>query len=69
LANVISKPNGAAELAPFLDQAEVASYAAESIAAMVKAGIVTGNGDTLAPQAKANRAETAVIMYRIFNKL
>ncbi|RAV05557.1 S-layer homology domain-containing protein [Paenibacillus sp. YN15] len=69
-AHLIGKQSGgAAELAAFHDAADVASYASESIAAMVEAGIVTGRGDTLAPLDKATRAETAVIMYRIFNKL
>ncbi len=69
LAEVIGKPGGAAELASFQDSADVAAYAKESIAAMVKAGIVAGKGEALAPLDQATRAETAVIMYRIFNKL
>ena len=69
LSEVIGKPGGAAELASFQDSADVAAYAKDSIAAMVKAGIVAGKGEALAPLDKATRAETAVIMYRIFNKL
>ena len=69
LAEVIGKSGGAAELDSFHDSADVAAYAKESIAAMVKAGIVAGKGEALAPLDQATRAETAVIMYRIFNKL
>ncbi|MBU7316212.1 S-layer homology domain-containing protein [Paenibacillus oleatilyticus] len=59
----------AADLASYSDQAAVASYATNSVAAMVKAGIVEGNGSGLNPQGQATRAETAVILYRIFKKL
>ncbi|GMX60774.1 hypothetical protein Elgi_07700 [Paenibacillus elgii] len=59
----------AADLASYSDKSAVASYATNSVAAMVKAGIVEGNGSGLNPQGQATRAETAVILYRIFKKL
>lgn len=59
----------AGDLASYSDNAAVASYATNSVAAMVKAGIVEGNGSGLNPQGQATRAETAVILYRIFKKL
>lgn len=68
LANKLTANGNAADLAGFSDKSQVASYAAESIAAMVKEGIVEGNGSGLNPMGNASRAETAVIIYRIFNK-
>lgn len=56
------------QLGRFSDSTSVEAYAAESIAAMVKEGIVEGNGDTLNPRGNATRAETAVLMYRLYNK-
>ncbi|UQZ36154.1 cellulosome anchor protein [Paenibacillus sp. PK3_47] len=59
----------AADLRKYSDWAELSAYAAEDVAAMVKEGLVSGSGTALSPKAYANRAEAAVIMYRIFNKL
>jgi len=68
-ASEIIKTNGSAsDIAKFSDKSNVAEYAKEDIASMVKEGIVTGDGSILNPLGNATRAETAVIMYRIFNK-
>ncbi|MCR8633190.1 S-layer homology domain-containing protein [Paenibacillus radicis (ex Xue et al. 2023)] len=56
------------DLEPFKDKSDVASYAKESVASMVKGGIVTGDGSHLNPRGNTTRAEAAVIMYRMFNK-
>lgn len=69
IADVLSKQGTGSELPQFNDSSDIAPYAEDSIATMVKEGIVTGNGDNLAPLVNATRAETAVIMYRIFHKL
>ncbi|GLX67178.1 endo-1,4-beta-xylanase [Paenibacillus glycanilyticus] len=50
----------------FSDAANVAVYAKESVAALVKAGVVTGSGNKLAPKDQLTRAEAAVILYRIW---
>ena len=56
-------------LADFTDKANIADYAIEDIAAMVREGIVLGNADkTINPLGNTTRAEAAVIMYRILNK-
>lgn len=57
------------ELQDFDDQAAVASYAKQSVAALLKSGIVTGDGSNVNPGGKTTRAETAVLMYRIYNLL
>ncbi|WP_336775860.1 endo-1,4-beta-xylanase [Paenibacillus sp. MMO-58] len=50
----------------FSDAASVAGYAQDSVAALVKAGVVQGSGSKLAPQDQLTRAEAAVILYRIW---
>lgn len=69
IAEVVQTKGSAADMQVFSDSSGVASYAVEGVASMVKEGIVTGSGTLLNPQVNATRAETAVIMYRIFNKL
>lgn len=56
------------DLAKFTDNAKIADYAKESIASMVKTGIIVGSGDKINPLGNTTRAEAAVIMYRIYNK-
>lgn len=56
------------ELGRFSDASSTAAYAQESIAYMVKEEIVQGDGNVLNPLGNATRAETAVLMYRIYNK-
>ncbi|WP_171654960.1 S-layer homology domain-containing protein [Paenibacillus foliorum] len=51
----------------FSDKADIAPYAAESIAFMVNAGIVEGAGSYLNPHNSASRAEAAVLLYRIIS--
>ncbi len=55
-------------LSGFSDGSEVASYAKSSVSALLRNGIVTGNGNGINPRGNATRAETAVLMYRIYNK-
>lgn len=50
----------------YSDAASVAGYAQASAIALVKAGVVTGNGGKLAPNDQLTRAEAAVILYRIW---
>lgn len=55
-------------LSQFNDSSQVSDYASESMATLVNEKIITGNGDILNPLGNASRAETAVIMYRVYNK-
>ncbi|MCG8502419.1 MAG: S-layer homology domain-containing protein [Firmicutes bacterium] len=57
-----------ASLERFEDKSDVADYAADSIAIMVEDGIVRGSNGRVNPRANATRAETAVIMYKIYNR-
>lgn len=58
----------AADLGQFADAAKVAEYAADSVAALVKEGIVQGDGNAIRPKETATRAEVAVFIYRIYTK-
>ncbi|MDR6881855.1 S-layer homology domain-containing protein [Bacillus sp. 3255] len=69
LAGILTSQGKADDIQSFSDKTDIASYAVEDIAAMVREGIVSGDGSLLHPRANATRAETAAIMYRIFNKL
>jgi hypothetical protein len=62
----VQLPGQAAEA--FADGSEISGYAREAVAAMKEAGIIQGVGsDRFAPKAMANRAQAAVIIYRLFN--
>lgn len=52
----------------FADREDIAGYAAEELAQMVKEGIITGSGGKLHPLANTTRAEAAVLLYRVYNK-
>lgn len=52
----------------FSDRGDIDAYALESLATLVKEGLISGSGDRLNPKATSNRAEAAVILYRIYNK-
>ncbi|TBL71396.1 S-layer homology domain-containing protein [Paenibacillus thalictri] len=57
------------DLSAFKDVSNIADYAVDSIAALVKAGIIEGSDNMINPQGKATRAEVAVIVFRILDKL
>ncbi|OXM86924.1 S-layer homology domain-containing protein [Paenibacillus rigui] len=48
---------------------EIASYARSSIDRLVQIGLIEGDNGLMKPQASATRAETAVLMYRIYQLL
>lgn len=50
------------------DASSVAAYAVEGVATLIKEGIVQGSNSRIHPQEAATRAETAVIVYRVFDK-
>ncbi len=58
----------AGDIAGYKDAPQVAAYAQDAIAALVNAGIIKGSGNKLNPKLPANRAETAVIIYNLYNK-
>ncbi|RAU95724.1 cadherin-like beta sandwich domain-containing protein [Paenibacillus sp. YN15] len=68
LADKLEDAGTAADLADFEDAAEVASYAANEIAAMVRGNVIQGSDGKLHPLDTASRAEAAAMLYRIYNK-
>ncbi len=56
------------DIGRFADKTAISAYAQQSIATLVKNGIVSGDGKNINPKAKASRAETAVMIYKIYNK-
>ncbi|MGO4349453.1 S-layer homology domain-containing protein [Paenibacillus sp. MCAF9] len=56
-----------ADLSRFADHSKIASYAEQSVSTLVKNGIVDGDGANINPYGNATRAETAVLIYRIYN--
>jgi len=56
-----------ADLAGFADADMVASYAVESIAKLVRMGLITGSDGRINPLGNTTRAEAAVLLYRVYN--
>ncbi|MGI6225981.1 MAG: S-layer homology domain-containing protein [Peptococcales bacterium] len=54
-------------LEKFKDKREIADYALESMAKLVKEGLLAGSENKLYPRTPATRAEVAAFLYRIYN--
>lgn len=67
-AGILTAKGTASDLEAFSDKSNVASYAVNDVAALIKGGIVEGSGSRLNPMSYATRAEAAVLLYRIYNK-
>ncbi|WP_127490536.1 S-layer homology domain-containing protein [Paenibacillus glycanilyticus] len=66
-AKKLSAMNGtAADISGYADSDQVSAYAADSIATLVKNGIIQGSGSQLSPLATTTRAEVAVMLYNIY---
>ncbi|MFC4811921.1 glycosyl hydrolase family 28-related protein [Paenibacillus sp. GCM10023250] len=60
-------PAGADDaLAGFIDAADVAGYARSSVEALLAAGLLQGSGGKLNPRESLTRAESAVLLYRLY---
>ena len=57
-----------ADLEKYTDKSSIASYASQSVSTLIRNGIVTGDGVKVNALGNATRAETAVLIYRIYNK-
>lgn len=53
----------------FDDWAEISDYAVEAVSTMQKAGILEGSDGSFMPNDNTTRAQAAVIIYRLLNKL
>jgi len=67
-ANKLNAVGTSADLAVFTDTADIADYAVNEIAVMVKEGLIKGSDNKINPLDNTTRAETAVLIYRIYNK-
>lgn len=68
LQNKIANAGADATLSRFIDADKIAGYAKQSMANLVKEGIVVGNNNSINPLGNATRAEIAVILYKLYNK-
>ncbi|OKP92552.1 1,4-beta-xylanase [Paenibacillus sp. P3E] len=66
LAAAGKKASGSRTLSVYSDADQISDYARESLASLVKYGIVNGKNGKLAPGDALTRAEAAVIVYRIW---
>ncbi|CAM3227725.1 S-layer-like y domain-containing protein [Paenibacillus lupini] len=60
-------PAPADPLSGFTDAGSVAGYARDSVAGLIHAGLVNGSNQNINPKAWTTRAETAVLMHRLYN--
>lgn len=58
----------ASDLDEFADKSFVAAYAVNSVATVVKEGLIVGSGGKVNPLGNTTRAEAAAFLYRIYNK-
>jgi len=68
LLNRIEAPGTANILGKFSDRSQVANYAAEAIASVIKEGLVEISGEKINPRGYVTRSEAATILYKIYNK-
>ncbi len=64
----LKKSGDLSVLHSFSDKAEVAGYATESLATLIREGLISGDGSKLNPGGKTTRAAAAALLYRIYNK-
>ncbi|WP_051251115.1 S-layer homology domain-containing protein [Paenibacillus harenae] len=68
-AGIVLSAANDAELNRFQDQALISSYARDAVITLVSEGIIQGKGSAIQPQSTATRAEMAIVLYKIYNKL
>ena len=68
MLNKLGAQGTASDLDKFADKSLVAAYAVNGVAAVVKEGLIVGNGDKVNPLGNTTRAEVAVLLYRIYSK-
>lgn len=68
LAGKIEVTGTASDLNGFKDSSAIAKYAVEDMATLVKSGILLGSGSKIDPLGTVTKAQTAVVLYRIYTK-
>jgi hypothetical protein len=70
LLKIDSKKEAPEAVEPFADLADVSVYAVDAVNTMQSIGLINGVGDgQFAPLAKSDRAQAAVIIYRLFQQV
>lgn len=68
LSNKLVLVSEVSGLSAFTDNADIANYAKESVAALVKQGFISGDGTRLRPADSMTRAEAAKLLYELYAK-
>lgn len=68
LLNKLDRTSDISVINRFADKDQIAGYARESIANLVREGLIKGDGVRVMPLANATRAEAAVFLYNIYKK-
>jgi S-layer homology domain. len=67
-ANKLPAEGSVDDLNSYSDASKISGYAADSVAALVKEGIINGSGNSINPARFATRAEAAALLYNIYKK-
>jgi len=68
VVNKINSKGAAADLQKYTDHSKISDYAVEAMATLVREGILVGNGNIIDPAGKVTRAQTAVVISKIYDR-
>jgi len=68
LLGKVEQQGTVSDLDKFADKSLIASYALNSVASLVKEGLIAGSGGQVDPMGNTTRAEASVLLYRIYNR-
>ena len=68
LLKKVNQQGAVSVLDKFTDKKNIASYATNSVATIVKEGVIVGSNNKINPTGNTTRAEAAVFLYRAYNK-
>lgn len=68
MLNKLEAQGNLSDLDKFADKSHIADYAVNSVAAVVKEGLIVGSDGKVYPLNNTTRAEAAVFLYKIYNK-
>ncbi len=68
LLKKVNQQGAASLLDKFTDKNSISSYAVNSVATIVKEGLIVGSNNRINPTGNTTRAEAAVFLYRVYNK-
>lgn len=53
----------------FTDSSKISDYAVNYVSLLINEGLIKGSNNEIVPQNKTRRAEVAVLLYRVYNKM